>query len=121
MLALTSSSLDFPKPLAIAAVLELWQKLERTPARFRELTRLLAIEIDQSYDLREALYDQATRTTTRVPRIAACSCSCSPASTATATEVNWKNFAPRTARQITDQELAVYFEQSHLAFEEFAT
>jgi hypothetical protein len=120
VLALTSSSLDFPKPTAIAAVLELWQKLERSPARFRELTRLLAIEIDHSYDLREALYDQATRYYRARPedrgvllfllaRIDGYS----------RTEVNWKNFAATYGAPITDQELAVYFDQSHLAFEEF--
>jgi hypothetical protein len=120
VLGLTSSSLHFPKPPAIASVLELWQKLERSPARFRELTRLLAIEIDHSYDLREALYDQGTRYYRSRPddrgvllfllaRIDGYS----------KTEVNWKNFAATYGAPITDQELTVYFDQGHLAFEEF--
>jgi hypothetical protein len=118
LLSLTNH--DFPKAPAIASVLELWQKLEQSPARFRELTRLLGVEIDHSYDLREALYDQATRYYRARPedrgvllfllaRIDGYS----------RTEVNWKHFAATYGAPISDRELAVYLEQSHLAFEEF--
>jgi hypothetical protein len=120
LLALTSSYLDFPKPPAIASVLELWQKLERHPARFRELTRLLGVEIDHSYDLREALYDQATRYyRTRPEDRGVLLFLLARIDGYSRTEVNWKNFAATYGAPITEQELAVYFEQSHLAFEEF--
>ena len=120
LLALTSSYLDFPKPPAIAAVLELWRKLEPSPAKFREMTRLLGIEIDHSYDLREALYDQATRYYRErnadrgvllflLARIDGYS----------RTEVNWKNFAPTYGGAISGSELSGFFDQSQLAFEEF--
>jgi hypothetical protein len=101
-------------------VLELWRKLEPNPQRFREMARLLAIEIDHSYDLREALYDQATRYYRErsadrggllflLARIDGYG----------RTPVNWKNFAATYGAPIGAPELSSFFDQSYLAFEEF--
>jgi hypothetical protein len=118
VLTLTSSRFDFPHPLAIAAVLDLWKRLEATPQRFRALTRLLAVEIDTSYDLRESLYDQATRYYRERPADrGALLFLLARIDGYGRTLVNWKAFAATYGAPIADQDLATYLDQSFLAFE----
>jgi hypothetical protein len=120
LLNLASPQLDYPKPPAIAAVLELWKKLEPDAEKFRELARLLAIEIDYSYDLREALYDQTTRYyRARAADRGVLLFLLARIDGYGRTPVNWKNFAEIYGAPITDRELAVYLDQSYLAFQEF--
>jgi hypothetical protein len=120
LLSLASSHMDFPKTGAIAAVLELWRVLENKPARFRELTRLLAVEINHSYALREALYDQTTRYyRTRAADRGALLFLLARIDGYSRTSVNWKHFAGTYGADITEPELATYLDQSYLAFEEF--
>ena len=120
LLALTSSHVDSPKPPAITAVLDLWRKLEASPARFREMARLLAVEIDHSYDLREALYDQATRYyRDRTADRGALLFLLARVDGYGRTPINWKNFAATYGAPLDTPELSSYFDQSYLAFDEF--
>jgi hypothetical protein len=116
----TSSYVDSPKGAAVTAVLELWRKLEPNAELFRELSRLMAIEIDVSTELREALYDQTTlyyraRPADRgvllflLSRIDGHG----------RTSVNWKSFTEVYGAPISDRELDTYLDQSYLAFLEF--
>lgn len=118
LIELASSRYDFPRPLANSAVFDLWKRLEGTPARFRALARSFALEIDTSYDLRELLYDQATRYYREraadrgvllflLARIDGYS----------RTDVNWKSFAATYGAPISEAELGTYLDQSFLAFE----
>jgi len=117
---LASGNADFPRDVAVPAVLELWRRAEKVPARFRELTRLYAVEIDRSTYLREALYDQTTRYYREKPEYRGeLLFLLSRIDGYGRTEVNWKNFAATYGAPITMRELSTYLEQGPLAFERF--
>lgn len=120
LIELTRSRWAMPKGSVVPSVMALLRQFEPHRAEWRELVRTLAIEIDASDELREALYDQATRYYRERPedrgvllfllaRIDGYG----------RTPVAWQDFAPTYGARISSSELATYLEQGYLAFEEF--
>jgi hypothetical protein len=120
LIEMTRSSWSTPKGTVVPSILELLQRLEPHRAQWQELVRRLALEIDASDELREALYDQTVRYYRARPadrgvllfllaRIDGYD----------RTPVAWKDFASTYGAKITTSELATFLEQSPLAFEKF--
>lgn len=122
LIEMARSRWGMPKGSVVPSVLALLRQFEPHRAQWRELVRLLATEIDASDELREALYDQATRYYRERPedrgvllfllaRIDGYG----------RTPVAWQDFAPTYGSEISSSELATYLDQSYLAFEKFGS
>jgi hypothetical protein len=119
LLELTTSHWGSRELNAIGSVLDLWRRLERSPKRFKEMASLLAVEIDHSTELREALYDATTRHYhTRPSDRGELLFLLSRIDGYGRTEVNWKRFEEIYGARISAANFATYLEQGTLAFEE---
>lgn len=121
LLEMTSSHWSSKEFDAVPAVLDLWQRLERSPKHFKQMATLLAVEIDSSTELREALYDATTRYYhTRPDERGELLFLLARIDGYGRTEVNWERFEEIYGAKIGPSHFATYLQQGTLAFEELS-